>query len=346
MKKKIIIISLIALMLIFGILWYVFIYRNYAEKAQIESKIEEVADFIDVRFLGENIENNLFKYVFKDYKQILEYNFDTNESRAIYTLDSGLIEDTIWSHDSKQVIARIYDNSKYLLQYINLETGQSANLNSNIQKVVFSPDGKQIAYWFFKSNQNTINIANPDGTNWKVVYNVEDLGESNILLYWLNNGLYYFVQSSTEITPSELYKLDLKNKNKPEEILSDFFILYPGSSNRNLVSQSSGFGIYDTGNNQFSEITQNIYGISAYTYLNNEYMLVAGSPSQTKLSNSIYLINLKRNSAEIILDGSKFKKFAERNILNLLYNKKTNKIYINIDNTIYNIDIDVSKYIK
>lgn len=189
------------------------------------------------RVLGASIgtDGKTVKYYSQVNGQVYESAFDgTNLKKISSTTLNGLIK-VLWSPDKEKVIGIFSENNQTKKYFYDYSNGQSSLLNANMGYVAWSPDSKKIAYQYTSasSEQSTISIANPDGTNWKNIFKTR---LDNLIVEWpakekisirsqvsgLAQGLLYVIDSVTgdfNKILSDLYGLNIKWAPKADKIL-------------------------------------------------------------------------------------------------------------------------------
>jgi len=179
-KKLIIILSLLAALIAIVYLVYIFFFRpaspsepNSQEVTASEKK-QVIFPLSQEPVLSPTINSsgNKVRYYSKNNGNIYEVNFDgTGLSRISASNLAGLLN-IIWSPDKEKVIG-LFQKGDQIQKYLhNYQVGQSILMNSNINQIAWSPDGKKIALQTFNSETqtNTISISNADGSDLKDVF--------------------------------------------------------------------------------------------------------------------------------------------------------------------------------
>ena len=179
-KKLIIILSLLAALIAIVYLVYIFFFRpaspsepNSQEVTASEKK-QVIFPLSQEPVLSPTINSsgNKVRYYSKNNGNIYEVNFDgTGLTRISASNLAGLLN-IIWSPDKEKVIG-LFQKGDQIQKYLhNYQVGQSILMNSNINQIAWSPDGKKIALQTFNSETqtNTISISNADGSDLKDVF--------------------------------------------------------------------------------------------------------------------------------------------------------------------------------
>jgi len=112
------------------------------------------------------------KYFSLTNGQVLTSAFDGSNLRVISSTTLNNQIKALWSPDKDKIVGIFSENGKIKKYFYNYATNQSSLLNESIGYIAWSPDSKKIAYQFTSSGseQSTISVANPDGTNWKNIF--------------------------------------------------------------------------------------------------------------------------------------------------------------------------------
>lgn len=87
------------------------------------------------------------------------------------------------------------------------EKERPSGLNKNIKDVVFSKDGRKIAYHYFAGPDNgNISISNPDGSNFKIILKTR---VQKLELFWPNNNTLSFYNLDE---PADLFSLGISSQ--------------------------------------------------------------------------------------------------------------------------------------
>lgn len=127
-------------------------------------------------------------YFDKDQKKFQEANLDGSNPQPPANLDKAYdgVTNIIWAPTKTALILERFAPENPFTQktYIDMKDGKETDLNNFIDRIVFSPDGTKIYYQYVNNEKNkiTLNIANADGSNFRVV---KDFPIRNIFLAWV-----------------------------------------------------------------------------------------------------------------------------------------------------------------
>lgn len=188
--KKILIILIILLILVIGTL----VIYNFGLKKEVPLAEEKIAPEEEILpgpkkeikpspaaqikaisqepVLAPTTDGQKVKYYLVSNGNVFESNFDGSDARRISSNTLQGLSKIIWSPDKTKVIGIFQENDKIKKYLYDYQTRQSTLLNENIQWLTFSPWGDKIAYQYYHplTEDNSISLANPDGSNWQNIF--------------------------------------------------------------------------------------------------------------------------------------------------------------------------------
>lgn len=142
-----------------------------------------------------DFENSLNKIVFyeKADSMIYEAASDGKNKKELAKIPGA--SEIVFSPNNKELIATIKETDRFVKYYFNLENNQKVKLDRRIKTVIFSPDGKKIAYHFYDggAGEGNISVSNPDGSGF---INIFKTRSNSIKLLWPENDSIIFYQES------------------------------------------------------------------------------------------------------------------------------------------------------
>lgn len=193
--KRVFLISVIIL-LICLLFWGVY-YLSFDEKAKTAVKEEEKpADSIPplpTQIISAvtkeaaisptlSADGTKIKYFAKDTGRGWEINLDGSGKVPLSSKDMPQMSGALWSPDKNKVIARFPEtNGVFRFSLYDYGSGQEASLKKNLDEVSWQNDSNKIfyKYWDEGKKERTLNVASPDGTDWK---KLADLSYRNITI--------------------------------------------------------------------------------------------------------------------------------------------------------------------
>jgi len=169
--------------------------------------------------IGED--GNTVKYFRRNDGHVLQSDFNGLNIKEISSVTLTGLTGAVWSPDKQKVIGLFSDNNqtkKYFYDYAN---NKSSLLDSTTGYVSWSPDSKKIAYQYVPANgeQNTISVADPDGTNWKNIFKTR---LDNLIVEWPAKDKISLRTRVSGLAQGLLYALD-PTTGDFNRILSDFY---------------------------------------------------------------------------------------------------------------------------
>ncbi|KKR02601.1 MAG: hypothetical protein UT29_C0001G0081 [Candidatus Yanofskybacteria bacterium GW2011_GWA1_39_13] len=238
---------------------------------------------------------------------------------------------TIWAPSRKEVVSVFYYPKGNSYKYFNYKTKSSVDLGTDIESLVFSPDGSQIAYFGTKNDSRGVFISQPDGSALKQILSsrLED-----VEVYWPSSELLSFKTTSTN--GSELYSLSKVGEVKKILGIKDGLdIKWSEDGSRMLFSQKteSGTSLFykdinsekETGLGISTRASKCDWGMSGET-------VVCGVSRASMSGDEIYEINIngaiklisspttKINTSELFLSG------LDSHII--IFNSLDNRLYV------------------
>jgi len=175
---------------------------------------------------------------------IWQSNFDGSD--LIQVSDSVLdnLVKVLWSTDKSKLISIFQDNLGNISKYFySFSSDKALPLNKYIQYITWSSDGGKIAYQYYNefTDDNTISIANPDGSNYSIVLTTR---MKDLIVEWPKESELFLRERPSGLVQSSLYSLNTLTRAFAE-IISDvygFSIRWSPDGNKILCSRTSSKG--------------------------------------------------------------------------------------------------------
>jgi hypothetical protein len=122
------------------------------------------------------------KYYSQKSGRAYQIDLDGTNKKTISEKELIGLSSIIWSPDKTKVITKFIDNSGNVqFYYYNYSTGISTPLKKNLDEVSWDGLGNKIFYKYYDpvSKERSLNIADPDGNNWK---KLADLAYRNLAI--------------------------------------------------------------------------------------------------------------------------------------------------------------------
>ncbi|MEK7123801.1 MAG: hypothetical protein AAB851_02825 [Patescibacteria group bacterium] len=160
------------------------------------------------------------RYYLKSNGNVLESDFNGG---GVTRVSSAVLKNLIkvlWSPSRDKVISVFEENGTAKKSYYDYNTGRAASLPDGMKYIVWSKDGKQIAYNYVSGMVGNISVSNPDGSGWKVLQNARI---PDLVMYWYQKDKIAFASAPSGLAASTLLSADL---TKPGELLALFSDVY------------------------------------------------------------------------------------------------------------------------
>lgn len=122
------------------------------------------------------------KYYSQKTGRVYHTDLDGTNKKTISDKDLIGLSSVLWSPDKTKVITKFTSsNGGVQFYYYNYSTNTSSSLKRNLDEVSWDSTGNKIFYKYYNSEtrERTLNIADPDGNNWK---KLTDLSYKNVII--------------------------------------------------------------------------------------------------------------------------------------------------------------------
>lgn len=270
-------------------------------------------------------------YYEKDTGKVFETSLKDLREKSVSDIFLANLIKTMWAPSRKEVVSIFYYPKGNHYKYFNYKTKASVDLGTEIESLVFSPDGTQIAYFGTKDDSRGFFISQPDGSVLKKILSSR---LENVEVYWPSNDFLSF--KTTTANGSELYSLsktgEVKNILDSKDGLD---IKWSKDGSRILFSQETGSGTSLFYKDIYSE-KEIALGVSTRAskcdWSMDEEVVVCGVPRTSMSGDEIYEINIngkiklisspttKINASGLFLSG------LDNHII--ILNSLDNKLYV------------------
>jgi len=177
----------ILLLLLWGV--YFFSFKKPAEKTvevpEETSFVEKIETFIkgkpllsisDEAVLGPVLmkDDSAIKYYSKENGKLYQIEFDGSQKSVLSDKEIFGLTSAIWSPDTNRAITSFIANGKTSFSSYNYSTRDEFNLGENLSSVTWQ-NNEKILYKYYDATkkEGTLNISNPDGSDWKKLVDVD-----------------------------------------------------------------------------------------------------------------------------------------------------------------------------
>lgn len=137
------------------------------------------------------------------------------------TILEGLVN-SLWSPNKEKVIS-IFQSSvgKISKYFYNFNTGKAVPLDKYIKYTTWSPDSNKIAYQYYNeyTDNNSINIANPDGSNYQAILRTRI---KDLIVEWPKGSEIFLREKPSGLVQSSLYSVNSLSKTF-NKVVSDIY---------------------------------------------------------------------------------------------------------------------------
>lgn len=186
-------------------------------KLLTSSQVQEIisADVLEMSS-RKNLQTAKEELVYFDSKQqvFVSADLDGTNQQNLTKQKLASVKEVAFSPSGLEALITFQQSGeKQLISHINLTTERITALDNNIEKAVWSPDGKFIYYKYTDTvtNKGTLSVSNPDGSKYRVV---RDFNLGGVDLDWLKVGttLAFSLQPSG-YRKSSIYSMTTDGKN-------------------------------------------------------------------------------------------------------------------------------------
>jgi len=185
------------------------------------------------------------KYYSQKNGHSYEISFDGTNKKTLSANDLIDLKNILWSPDKTKVISKFFqsDSSTRFSSY-DYSAGKGDSLDKNIREAAWDQSSSKIFYVYFdpKSKKATLNISDPDGSNWK---KLADLAYSNASVAPIpQSGSVSFWNKADNMSQTSLESIPTVGGQKKslfkEKFGADY--LWDNSGNNILISHSDAKG--------------------------------------------------------------------------------------------------------
>lgn len=152
---------------------------------------------------------DFIKYYSRMSGKVYQIDSDGSQKTALSNQELTSLSDVLWSSDKTKVISKFTQpNGDAQFYYYDYTTQQGTPIKKNTDEISWDLTGNKIFYKYYDANSQTrsLNIANPDGTNWKRLADISyrtvsiaPIPKSGLVSFW--NKADSFTETSFESIP-------------------------------------------------------------------------------------------------------------------------------------------------
>jgi hypothetical protein len=133
------------------------------------------------------------KYYAKNSGRVYQIDFDGNGKRTFSDKELIGLSDVLWSPDKNKVITKFTSAGKIKFYYYDYVELKSIPLKDNVDEIAWQNSGNRIFYKYYEATtkKRTLNISDPDGTNWIKLADIDfrnisiaQIPQSSLVSFW------------------------------------------------------------------------------------------------------------------------------------------------------------------
>jgi hypothetical protein len=133
------------------------------------------------------------KYYAKNSGRVYQIDFDGNGKRTFSDKELLGLSDVLWSPDKNKVITKFTSAGKTKFYYYDYVELKSIPLKDNVDEIAWQNSGNRIFYKYYEATtkKRTLNISDPDGTNWIKLADIDfrnisiaQIPQSSLVSFW------------------------------------------------------------------------------------------------------------------------------------------------------------------
>lgn len=139
-------------------------------------------------------DGDYIKYYSQKSGKVYQISLDGKEKTIISDQELSGINDTLWSPDKTKVITKFVKSiNEVQFYYYDYTTRKGVGIKKNIDDVIWDYAGNKILYKYYSpdTKERSLNIADPDGTNWKKLadltyryVSIASVPKSGLVSFW------------------------------------------------------------------------------------------------------------------------------------------------------------------
>lgn len=189
------------------------------------------------------IDGQKVKYYLENNGYVFESAFDGSEQTRLSSNILPNLLKVLWSSNKDKVIAIFDDKGEVKKYFYDYQTGKSILLNQHIQYITWSPSEDKIAYQYYNSQteDNTIGLANSDGSQWTNIFTTR---MKNLIVEWPSSGQVSIRTKPSGLAQSVVYTIDLATGDF-QKIISETYgltVLWSPLGDKLLFSETDNQG--------------------------------------------------------------------------------------------------------
>jgi len=170
--------------------------NNQQQKENIPKKQEKIKNISNQAIIGEPFfdkRNNTITYYSAEDGTLWSVGVNGNNKKQISDTKLSGLEDAFWSKNGEKVITKFKKNNKDSFYFYDHKKKEGLLLKDGLDTITWDLAGNKIFYKYYDpaSDKRTLNIANPDGSDWKVLteltiryVSLNQIPTASLLSFW------------------------------------------------------------------------------------------------------------------------------------------------------------------
>ncbi len=214
----------------------------------VQKKEEHIIPVTEHRVLSPAIgpHNEKIRFYDKDTGRIFEVPIIGGSERVFSDVPlSGLVY-AAWAPDKHRVLTKFVNNGDVRVYMFDHRTGRGKQLKHGIDRIDWTVIGDHILYTFFdqRAQRTTLNVADPDGQNWRVL--ADDIAKGTRFVNVQQSSRVAFWRPPNPFEETELKVVNLLDATpKPKTIFKGHYnadFLFSPNGERILISSTQKRG--------------------------------------------------------------------------------------------------------
>ena len=185
-------------------------------------------------------DKNYIKYYSKGTGKVYQINIDGQQKSVISSQGLAGLKDVLWSPDETKAITKfVGPDGQAKFYFYDYATEKGIALKNNVDQISWQINGTKIFYKYYDatSKQRTLNVSDPDGTNWS---KLADISYRDIDINQIpQSGLVSFWNKPDAFTATIFESIPVISGNRKTILQGNFGADYLWSPNGNSVLLSS-----------------------------------------------------------------------------------------------------------
>ena len=219
--------------------------ENSAKNVPKKTSTETISPITDEAIVAATIgkDQSTINYYSKNTGQAYQVDFNGNGKKTLPNKTSIGIVSAVWSPDKSKLITKIINGENTTFYYYNANHEETP-LKNNVDEIAWQNTSNRIFYKYYDiaTNQRTLSISDPDGTNW---IKLADINVRNISIAQIpQSSLVSFWNKADSFSETSLKSVSIVGGGE-KELLGGIFgadYLWNNNGSKVLVSNVNASG--------------------------------------------------------------------------------------------------------